>query len=158
MKTKVFGIGVILLSIMVIAAGYSYYQYNKPHIDIQAMPADIEISSDKLVSEFLENNEEATKKYLPQNASGKILVVSGTIASIDENMNGQQVILLKEKDKETGVSCTFVNIPNDHINFLEIGESIAVKGIIRSGADYDEDLDLYEDVILEKCNLYLMEN
>jgi hypothetical protein len=33
------------------------------------------------------------------------------------------------------------------------GEVITVKGVIRSGAGYDPDLDLYEDVIMEKCNV-----
>jgi hypothetical protein len=36
---------------------------------------------------------------------------------------------------------------------LKIGTKVSIKGVIRSGAGYDEDLDMYEDVILEKCDL-----
>lgn len=154
-KTKIFLGSVLLLTMLIIGTGYSYYLYNKPHPDIQAAPADIDINSDELVDEFLKNTEDANKKYFPENASAKILIVSGKIASIDDNMNGQKVILLKEKDKEIGVSCTFSNQPNENVNFLKVGETIAIKGLIKSGGGYDEDLDLYEDVLLEKCDLYM---
>ncbi len=30
---------------------------------------------------------------------------------------------------------------------------IKVKGVIRSGANYDADLEMYEHVIMEKCDL-----
>jgi hypothetical protein len=36
---------------------------------------------------------------------------------------------------------------------LALGEEITVKGVIRSGAEYDEDLEMYEDVIMAKCDL-----
>lgn len=157
MKRRLVVGSVILLIVLVLGAGYSLYLYYKPHLDIQATQADFKVESNTLVDEFLENNEEAKKKYFPANSRSKILVVSGPIASISENMNGQKVILLKKNDKEIGVSCTFSNHENEKINVLEVGDNVAIKGILRSGAGYDEDLGLYEDVILEKCDLYLNE-
>lgn len=157
MKRRLIVGSVILFIVLVLGSGYSLYLYNKPHLDIQATQADFKVESNTLVDEFLENNEEAKKKYFPANSNAKILVVSGTIASISDNMNGQKVILLKEKDKQIGVSCTFSNHKNEKINFLEVGKKITIKGVIRSGAGYDEDLDIYEDVILEKCSFYTNE-
>jgi hypothetical protein len=37
----------------------------------------------------------------------------------------------------------------------KIGETITVKGVIRSGASFDEDLELYENVILEKSDVVI---
>jgi hypothetical protein len=34
-----------------------------------------------------------------------------------------------------------------------VGQAITVKGVIRSGASYDEDLEMYENVILEKSDI-----
>ena len=36
---------------------------------------------------------------------------------------------------------------------FKIGDTVKVKGVIRSGAEYDEDLDLIENVIIEKSAL-----
>ena len=36
---------------------------------------------------------------------------------------------------------------------LHIGDFVKIKGVIRSGAEYDEDLDLAENVIVEKSAL-----
>ena len=61
--------------------------------------------------------------------------------------------MLKEKGDKAGVSATFTVETNHKISDLKIGEKITVKGVIRSGASYDEDLELYENVILEKSDL-----
>jgi exonuclease VII large subunit len=75
------------------------------------------------------------------------------VSSIDVDMNKQQVVLLKDSSQKAGVSCTFT--ANTNLNALKLkkGEQVTIKGVIRSGAGYDEDLEMYEDVIMEKCDV-----
>ena len=42
---------------------------------------------------------------------------------------------------------------NDNLNRITVGQAIKVKEVIRSGASYDEDLEMYENVILEKSDI-----
>ena len=63
------------------------------------------------------------------------------------------MILLKNADDKAGVSCTFTKETEASVAGVTVGQKIKVKGVIRSGASYDEDLELYENVILEKCDL-----
>jgi hypothetical protein len=68
-------------------------------------------------------------------------------------MNNQQVLVLKIKEEESGVSCTFMESTNDNTTALKIGDVVSIKGVIRSGAEHDLDLELFEDAILEKCDI-----
>ena len=125
-----------------------------PHRDVQAAAVDYKIESKFLVQEYLQDVKAANNKYLQEEGDSKILVVSGTIHSTSTDMNNQKVILLKEKGEMAGVSCTFMHSTNANALKLKIGERVTIKGVIRSGAGYDEDLELYEDVILEKCDVF----
>ncbi|MBE9518928.1 MAG: hypothetical protein IMY68_10180, partial [Bacteroidetes bacterium] len=62
------------------------------------------------------------------------------------------VLLNGGKDK-AGVSAIFTAETNDNLNGIMVGQAIKVKGVIRSGAAYDEDLEMYVNVILEKSDL-----
>ena len=77
----------------------------------------------------------------------------GEVNKISENFNGQKVVLLKSGQEEAGVSATFFEETNDNLNGIKVGQTITVKGVIRSGASYDEDLELFENVILEKSDI-----
>lgn len=75
------------------------------------------------------------------------------VADINTDMNQQEVVLLKSKGEKAGISCTFMANTNVNASRLHKGEIVTIKGVIRSGAGYDEDLELYEDVIMEKCDI-----
>jgi len=154
MKKKIIKWGLILLvSGLVIGGGIVFYLFNMPHRDVQAAAVDYEITATQLVQEYLDNAQAANNKYLQEEGESKILAVSGTVASIDEDMKQQKVVLLKNTDAKAGVSCTFTASTNVHAEKLKAGDQVKIKGVIRSGADYDEDLELYEDVIMEKCDV-----
>lgn len=121
-----------------------------PHRDVQSSPVDYEVSAHEIVQEYLNNPEEANEKYLSEDGDSKILLVDGTVASIEVDMNNQKVVLLKEEGDRAGVSCTFMENTNEHLDNTKPGDKIRVKGVIRSGAGYDADLEMYEDVIMEK--------
>lgn len=154
MNTKIIKWGLILLvGGLIIVGGIVFYLFNMPKRDVQATAIDYEITTQQIVLEYLTNTQSANDKYLQEEGESKILATSGIVASIDEDLNHQKVVLLKGGDDKAGVSCTFTTNTNVHAADLKIGDKVTIKGVIRSGAGYDEDLDLYEDVIMEKCDV-----
>ncbi len=135
--------------------GYVVYLFNMPHRNVQSVKAFVEIESGILVQEFLNNPDAANAKYLAEDGESKVIIVKGHIDAIFEDQKNQKVIVLKDKDEKVGVSCTFMPETNKNVKGLKIGDYIKIKGVIRSGAEIDEDLELYEDVIIEKSDIVL---
>lgn len=150
-KTKIILLSLLFLGL--IGGGYVYYLWNMPHLDVQAQKADYFISAGDLVNEYLTNEKKANTKYLGEDGESKIIVISGTINNIDTDMNNQKVILLKDDNAKAGVNCTFMLSTNNNVSALKVGDKANIKGIIRSGASYDTDMEIYENVVLEKCDI-----
>ena len=110
------------------------------------------MTTNELVKEYLSDASLANDKYLQEEGESKILAVTGTVKSIDQNLENNYVILLQD-EALSGVRCTFTIETNEHAATLKKGQKVTIKGVIRSGASYDEDLELYEDVILDKCDI-----
>jgi len=154
MKKKIIKIGLILLLTgTVIGGGIALYIFNMPHRDVQSSSVDFKMEARQLVDEYLSDPDLSNNKYLEEEGDSKIIAVTGTVASIDMDMNNQNVVLLKETNEKAGVSCTFMASTNLNAEKLNIGDQVTIKGVIRAGAGYDEDLELYEDVIMEKCDV-----
>lgn len=153
-KKQIFKILLALGAVgVLIGGGIALYMFNMPHRDVQAAKADYEITGSTLVAEYLDNPEQANSKYLDEEGDSKILIVSGTVADITDDLNAQKVVLLKAEGDKAGVSCTFTASTNAAAETLKTGQYVRIKGVIRSGAGFDGDLDLYEDAVLEKCDL-----
>ena len=144
---------IVALSVVIIGAAIGLYLFNKPHRNVQAAEVDFSITSSALVEEYLTSPEKANEKYLSDEGNSKILAITGKAHSISRDLNDQIVVLLKAEGQNAGVSCTFTKETNANTSTLQIGQTITVKGVIRSGAGFDADLDLYEDVIVEKCDI-----
>ena len=154
MKKRILKWGLILLvSGIIIGGAVIYFMFNQPHRNIQAATVDYKLEASALVKEFLTDATKANNKYLDEEGESKIIAISGTIASISEDLNNQKVLFLKTETDKAGVSCTFTTETNMNTENFKVGDQANIKGVIRSGAGYDEDLELYEDVILEKCNI-----
>lgn len=138
---------------LLIGGGIGLYMFNMPHRDVQSANADFSLKSTEIVAEYLSDRDAANQKYLAADGDSKILEVTGTIAKISEDFNGNKVVLLKETGEAAGVSATFTPETNQHTEGLSTGQTITVKGVIRSGASYDEDLEMYEHVIIEKSDV-----
>jgi hypothetical protein len=141
----------LLLIGLLLAGGVVFYMFNLPQRDVQATATDYNLTSSQIVSEYLKNPTVANEKYLNEEGDSKILEIKGTVAVISEDFNSQKVVLLQSTTDSAGVSCTFISVSDTFVNQLKIGETISVKGVIRSGASFDHDLDMYENVIMEKC-------
>ncbi len=143
----VLGLGIL------IAGGTVYYMFNMPHRDVTSSKTDYQLQASEIVEEYLKDPVKANEKYLDTKGESKILEITGVIASISTDFNDQKVILLKGENANAGVTCTFTKETNSSVANLKEGQHISVKGVIRSGASYDEDLEMYENVILDKCSL-----
>jgi hypothetical protein len=155
MKTKKIIKIIALIAIVgiIIGGAAGFYMFNMPHRDVQAAKTDISINSSVLIEEFLQDSGSANDKYLDEAGDSKILEVSGYVDRVSTDFNDNIVVLLKDPGKEVGVSCTFPSNVKSTASQIKVGTEIKVKGVIRSGAYYDEDLRMYEDVILGKCDL-----
>lgn len=136
-----------------IALGAGIYMFNMPHRDIQSAKIDFTVSATDLVNEYLAGSTESDNKYLDNEGDSKILEISGTVSKVSKDFNNQTVILLKEPGAKAGVSCTLIPASGEPGNQVKIGQEIKVKGVIRSGAIFNVDLDMYENVIMEKCGI-----
>lgn len=144
----------ILMAIGIVTAiGIIFYMFNMPHRNVQASKTDYVLKSSQIISEYLSDPMSANDKYLDESGESKILEISGQVASITEDFNQQKVVLLKSEDNTAGISCTFTHETNASLKGIHPGQFIVIKGVIRAGAAYDDDLQMYENVIMEKCNL-----
>ncbi len=153
-KKQIFKIlAIIVIAGIVIAGGAALYMFNMPHRNVQNSTTDYSISASALVAEYIENAAKANEKYLAADGDSKILEINGIVAKISDDFNGQKVVLLKESGDKAGVSCTFTLETSKNVSNIQIGEHVTIKGVIRSGASYDEDLEMYENVVIEKSDL-----
>lgn len=146
------GILIAVTGIVIIGA-VGLYLFNMPHRNVQKANADYNLSSSQIVAEYLTDKESANKKYLAEDGDSKIMQITGNVSKISEDFNGQKVVLLKGADDKAGVNASFTKETNANAAKLQVGETVTLKGVIRSGASFDKDLGFYENVILEKSDV-----
>lgn len=142
------GVGLLLLAV---GLGTVIYLFNMPKRNVAESDADFKIEASALVQEYLKDAKAANAKYLKEDGVSDILEVSGTLAKVEEDYNNQLVLLIQEAGDPTGVSVTLQvgEKPAD----LKIGQILRLKGVVRSGANYDEDLGFYEPVVIEDATV-----
>ena len=153
-KKKILKIALILIGVGILIGGsVGYYMFNKPARDVQNTKTDFSYNASEIVNEYLTDAQMANDKYLAENGESKVLEITGIASEISEDFNNQKVILLKAEGDKAGVSCTFTPETNTNTQNIKIGDKITIKGVIRSGASFDEDLEMYENVIIEKSDI-----
>lgn len=153
-KKRILKILLLIVALAVITGGsVAYYMFNMPHRDVQASKTDYALKASDIVNEYLANVELANEKYLDKEGESKIIEVTGNVYDISEDFNNNKVVLLKSEGDKAGVSCTFSKETNSNASKLKKGDFVTIKGVIRSGASFDSDLEMYEDVIMEHCDV-----
>lgn len=114
------------------------YFYQKPPRDVSKIEADIQIQPDELLEAFQKNEEEARASY-----AGKILLVKGTIQSVQVTQNMLNVVLA-EKGSFYGINCSFKANQQNQLELLSVGDVISVKGLCKGYID---------DVIMTQCTV-----
>ena len=153
-KKKILKIGAILLIAgLLIGGGTIFYMFNMPHRNVQSASSDFKLTASQLVAEYLDDRTKANEKYLADDGDSKILEITGIVKKFSGDFSGQKVVLLQGESDKAGVSCSFTKETSKNVSSIQIGKTVSIKGVIRSGATYDEDLEMYENVILEKVDL-----
>lgn len=144
----------ITLSVgILIVIAVALYMFNKPARDVQATETDFSYNASEIVNEYLTDARKANDKYLDEEGNSKVLEITGTVAQITADFDDQKVILLQSSTDKAGVSATFPKETNSHTENIKVGDQITLKGVIRSGARYDDDLEMYENVIIDKSDI-----
>ncbi len=115
----------------------------------------IEISPDRIIQNMLSSIEDIhTLSYDLRNSE-----------RFDGNLiSGEYLVKYSSHPKkyhfymiypEKGSELVYVTGANKNVEGIKIGDYIKIKGVIRSGAEIDKDLELYEDVIIEKSDIVL---
>lgn len=152
MTTKKKILSVLFIGIF-IAVAIALYMFNKPARDVQATATDFSYKSSEIVNEYLNDAKKANDKYLDEDGNSKVLEITGTVAKISEDFNKNIVILLKEENDKAGVSATFTPETNANASKVKVGDKVTIKGVIQSGASFDADLEMYENVIINKSDI-----
>ena len=139
--------------LIVMGLGYGAWLYFQPHRDVQATETDYTLNAATIVDEYLKDATAANQKYLDDEGESKVLEIKGKVAKISEDFQGNTVILLKSDQAKAGVKAFFTKETSAKAKQVQKGSTISIKGVIRSGANYDKDLGMYVDVVVEKSKV-----
>ncbi|MEP7321447.1 MAG: hypothetical protein ABI761_05985 [Saprospiraceae bacterium] len=126
----------VLIVLALLGSYIGYQMYNKPHQNVSAARAAVQLTADALLNAFKENEGEASIKFI-----NKVIEVSGNIAD-SKNENNQIIIQIETTDVMSTVICNLDSSETSDRKNFKIGDSIRIKGIC-SG--------YLSDVILDRC-------
>ena len=132
----------VLISIVIILAigGFIGYKiWNKPFQDPLQGEA-IKVTAIQLFNDFSTNEAAAQKKYVPEKLGNKKVEVTGEIAGIGKNDDGETFYTLKTSDEMFGVKC--IMDKGEEIANAKAGDTITVRGFCNG---YNM------DVIVNRC-------
>ena len=112
--------------------------FNKPHRDV-AKEMGIALSAQQLYDSFRTNEASANSQYLD-----KAIELTGTVADISTNQEGQKVVNFSTNDPLVMINCTFKTDPGN----LKVGDSITFKGIC-TGYIPDANVVINEGVLIK---------
>jgi cytochrome c-type biogenesis protein CcmE len=115
-----------------------YWIFNKPHRDV-AKEMGISLSAQQLYDSFRTNEASANSQYLD-----KAIELTGTVADVSTNQEGQKVVNFSTNDPLVMINCTFKTDPGN----LKVGDSITFKGIC-TGYIPDANVVINEGVLIK---------
>lgn len=136
---------------MLLVAGVGLDMWFAPHRDVKSAPVFDEFDVDDFTSEFIDNPETATDKYLAEDGDSKIVTMKGKITSIETNLGGKTVIQLNGNRTEAGARFTLMDDQSTEATKYKVGDSVKITGVVSSGATFDEDFGRYLDAVLEQA-------
>ena len=145
-KKKILSIGAVVFIIGASVA--AYLLFFQPNRDTQAVESAFTISSEELVNNCLTDLQKTNEKLLSDDGESEVFIVTGKVASTEKDQNGQTTIYLSAGEGKPLVRCTLLK--DTDASAVKAGDDVKVKGVFRSCAEYDEDLDLMEDAIIDQ--------
>jgi hypothetical protein len=104
--------------VCLIAAGWGYYQYQKPRAGAAHATAAYTVTAELLYNEYSTNEAAADKKY-----GNKILAVQGKVTDVQTSAHGTNILLAA--GAAGGVNCS---LEAGGKPTATLGETISVKG------------------------------
>ncbi|TXB62339.1 OB-fold protein [Phaeodactylibacter luteus] len=130
----------VIFAVLILAAagaGIGYYQFNKPHQNMERAAAEFSVSAEALFGSFEADEQQANEEYLD-----KVVAVSGTVREVSKDNNGQLSITLDSGSDMFGVICQMDEL-TDHEGFSpEPGQKLTLKGKCTG---------MLMDVVLVRC-------
>jgi hypothetical protein len=117
MKRRWFLIAGLIL--ILLAAGWFYYIYQKPRADVASVEAAHTLSAEKLYTDFVTDEAAADKRY-----TDKIIEVRGVVSEVQSTDNSI-VVLLAAGNDTGGINCSF---QHHNVSLPKKGQMITVKG------------------------------
>lgn len=114
-----------------------YSIFNKPQRNLLDEEHDYTLNAPALYSEFSDDENNATAKYL-----SKVLLVEGIVSKVERNDESLTIFL--EGSDFGGISCRMHNHKSPLLKSIKKGDEIRVKGLC-SG--------MLLDVVLTKCRI-----
>ena len=139
--------GVFVLGAIFVA----YVLFFQPNRDTQSVEAAFKITSEELVNNCLTDLASTNAKLLSDDGESEVFVVTGSVVSSETDQSGKTIVFLSGGEGKPLARCTFITAPD--AQKIKTGNQINVKGVFRSCAEIDEDLDLAEDAIIDQCAL-----
>lgn len=112
--------------LLVIGSGIiGYYLFNKPHINVEKGNIDFTLTPDQILSEYMNNNENASRKF-----NEKIILVRGTYKNHSISAYGIPNILIEGEN--VLVSCEMDTLQSDpeKINLYQKNQPLKIKGLL----------------------------
>jgi len=128
----------VLLSLLVIAligAGFGYYQWNKPHENMDTRKVDNAVEANAFLQEFTTDETAANAKYLD-----KAVAVTGIVREVDKSDDGKDIKVILSADSDFGVVCVLDPLSKHARTDFPAGEKVTFKGLC-SGLNLDVQLD-----------------
>jgi hypothetical protein len=125
------------LILAIIGGAIGFYQWNKPHENMNRAKADITITADKLFTAFSDNEAEANSQYLD-----KVIAVTGTVKDVSTSAEGTVKVTLDSGDDMFGVICQMDELTEHKRNSFDVGEQLTLKGKCTG---------MLMDVVLVRC-------
>ena len=137
----------LAIALVIVGAGATgFYLFNKKHFSVDSATTVADITAVALHQTFVKDSAYAKNKFIGDEANQKVIRVDGDIAAIKEDQQGNTIVLLKTATDGAFINCTLEG-KTENINS---GNKIAIKGIC-TGYNYDADMGIPGDVILNRC-------
>lgn len=117
MKRKWFLIAGLML--ILLAAGWFYYLYQKPRADVTDAKATHTLTAEKLYTDFVADEAAADQKY-----TDKIIEVKGMVGEV-QAMDTSAMVLLAAGNETGGINCSF---QHNEIALPQKGQMVTIKG------------------------------
>ncbi len=133
----------LLFCFLVATASVGYYFYNKGP-ENRTNRKTLPVSGSQLYKAYTDDSLTAQKKF-----SGKVLLVSGTIITIDKNQQQETILNLQTDQEGAYINCTM----EEPAPGLQINDQVRIKGICSGMGQGDPDLGIKADVYLTRCQV-----